>query len=82
MALEKANEVYSRLLHSASKFVSPALKTYFIRKATDDFHCFSRKSRSDPSLAERYVKKQGSLADSLDRASTIYNMYRDPDAAI
>lgn len=82
MSLEKANETYKRLLHSASKFLSPAMKTYFMQKATDDFHCFSRKYRADPSLAERYIKKQNATADSLDRASTVYNMYRDEDAAI
>lgn len=82
MSLEKANGAYKRLLASASKFASPALKTFFMTKAANDFKRFSKGSHSDESIAQAYINSQTKLSESLDRVSGIYNTYRDRDAMI
>lgn len=82
MSLEKANDAYQRLLRSASRFLSPSLKAFFVTKATDDFHCFSRNYHNDESIAERYIRSQGASADALDRVSPIYNTYRDSSSTL
>lgn len=74
MALQKAAEVHSKLLKTASKFLSPALKQYFTRKADRDFE---KVKSAEPSAAQKYIAEQSQLNDSLDRVVGIYNMYRD-----
>lgn len=82
MSLEKANKAYKGVLKSAAKFLSPAFKTFFTKKATDDFHCFSKRYLTDNSIAEQYIEKQKDLAAAYNRVAPIYNTYRDSDLLI
>lgn len=82
MSLKRANEAYQQVLRSASKFLSPSLKAFFVSKATDDFHCFSRRYKNDESIAEKYISDHKALSETLDRTSAIYNGYRDSSSTL
>lgn len=82
MPLERANETYKNLLSMASKFVSPSLKRYFLRKAALDHDSLLSGYKTDKSVAERYVKSQEDLTNSLDRMTSIYNTYSDETSTL
>ncbi|KAI4292474.1 hypothetical protein PAPHI01_1748 [Pancytospora philotis] len=75
MSLEKANAAYKTVLSSASKFVSPKFKSFFVAMANDNYHCFSKNYHNDESVAKKYIEKQQGLAAVYDRVAPIYNMY-------
>lgn len=79
MKIEKAKDIYSTLLNTASKFLSPSLKQFFIRKANNDFHKIKGQS---PEAIEKYFKEQKEANESLNRAVSIYNTYYDKSSTI
>lgn len=74
MTLQKASQVHSSLIKTASKFLSPSLREYFTRKAN---RSFEKAKSSDESGVQRYIAEQSELNESLNRVVGIYNMYRD-----
>jgi len=77
-SLAKAEESHKKLLKSASKFLSPSFKEYFMAKANEDYGDFVSNPQKTESLVERYMKKTNEMNDSLERVVGIYNTYRDP----
>lgn len=79
MALEKAKKIHASLVKAASKFLSPSLKQYFVKKADREFDKISNRPEKD---VHKYIEKQKDLKSSLDRVSGIYNTYRDKTATL
>lgn len=74
-----ANEVYSILKGTISKFISPSLNNYFNRKADFDYENIVKAPKAE---IERYITEQNDLNSTLNRVVGIYNMYRDDSSTL
>lgn len=79
MSVEKAKEVYSSLMKTASKFLSPSFSQYFARKASTDFSNIKNASSEE---IKRYISEQDELNNVLGRVVGIYNTYRDETSSL
>lgn len=79
MSLQKAAQVHSSLIKTASKFLSPSIRQYFIRKANNDFESVKKLPDND---IKNYLSEQKDLTGSLERVVGIYNMYRDESSTL
>lgn len=79
MPVEKAKEVYSSLLKTASKFLSPSFRQYFSRKAHADFSSIKNASSEE---IKRYISEQDETNNALGRVVGIYNTYRDETSSL
>lgn len=74
MSVQKATDAYSNLISTASKFLSPSIKSFFLRKAEMDFKNSKNLQGSEIS---KYIEEQNSLREQLQKVIGIYNEYRD-----
>lgn len=77
MSIKKAKEIYKGVLNSASKFLSPSYRDFFIKKANENYEILLKNNVSDQNILTKYIEDQKVLKEALDRSSLIYNMYRD-----
>lgn len=82
MSSQKAHAVFKSLQNTASKFLSPSLRAFFMNKSASDYDSFSRGYGKDKSIAEKYIKEQKDLGESLERVVGIYNTYRDSSSTL
>lgn len=78
MVPDSVRSLYESLRSTISQFRSPAFRTYFLRKADEDF---SGVALSEGGMA-RYLEEQGELEDILKRQTVIYNMFHDEGSRI
>ena len=62
------------VVSTASKFKDTNYKSYFVRRANEDFDAFFSKDRSDGEVAE-FTKKMENHKAVLERTTTIDQMY-------
>lgn len=80
--LEKANNMYNKLLGVAGGFISPSIKDFFVRKANNDYNALKERCNLDKKTLDMYVEKQNELLKSLTRTVGIYNMYNDGSSTL
>ncbi|RVD91754.1 hypothetical protein TUBRATIS_17780 [Tubulinosema ratisbonensis] len=80
--LEEARSVYSTLIDVVKSFKSPAIKSFFLRKADEDFSELNKKITEGKftCVIKPYLTKQKDLIDVLKRQSVVYNMYFDKNS--
>lgn len=79
MPVERAKDVYSSLIKTASRFISPSFSQYFTRKARADFNSIKGASLEK---VEKYIAEQEELSSALGRVVGIYNTYRDETSSL
>ncbi|KAI5153533.1 hypothetical protein ENBRE01_3203 [Enteropsectra breve] len=80
MGVERAKDTYNALIKTASSFLSPSIKSYFVTKARDEYDSLLK--RNSPSEAEKYIENQKKLNAELSRVVGIYNTYRDNNSTL
>lgn len=82
--LEEAKSVYCSLVEVIKSFKSPAIKSFFLRKADEDFTELNSKIKEGKfsCVIKPFVSKQKDLIDVLKRQSVVYNMYFDKNSNI
>lgn len=79
MSIEKARDTYKDVLKTASKFLSPSIRSYFEIKAKNDFETIQKSSKSD---VLNFIEEQKMLNQQLSNVVDIYNRYRDDSTTL
>ncbi len=74
MSIQKAKDIHSKLESTVSKFLSPSIREYFVKKIDRDYRGIVNSGSEN---IEKYISERKELNESLNRVVGIYNMYRD-----
>lgn len=84
MLPESVNNLYRKLRSTILEFRSPAFRSYFLRKAENQFNdiALSPDEEGRVCAMKKYLEEQGELLDVLNRQTVIYNMFYDEESQI
>ncbi|KCZ77716.1 hypothetical protein H311_01270 [Anncaliia algerae PRA109] len=82
--LEEAKSIFNSLVEVIKTFKSPTYKSFFLKKADEDFNELHRQIQNGKNkcVINPYINKQKDLLDVLKRQTVIYNMYYDENSNI
>ena len=85
MSVERAENLYKRLIETVKAFKSPAFRQYFLRTARSDYNAMKKEAkngRDSVSAIKNYIDTQKGTLETMKRQTAIYNMFYDDSSNI